>query len=65
MKKSTSGWSPTASQELKETTSWTTVGQAKDIASMWKLYVEAVIQSEARPKVLHVSIVREYGCLIE
>ena len=41
-------WTP----ELKETTSWTTANQAKDIASspthLWKFYVEAVIESEAQ-----------------
>ena len=41
-------WSfPHCKPELKETTIWTTAGQAKDIASspnhLWKLYVEAVI----------------------
>ena len=45
--------------ELKETTSWTTVGQAKDIAHqarihLWKFYVEAVIESEARPAVVQL-----------
>ena len=50
---------PHCKPELKETTSWTTVDQANDIASSpnpleWKLYVEAIIESEARPAVVQL-----------
>ena len=40
--------SPPLHARIKGTTSWTTVGQAKDIAwspNLWKLYVEAAIES--------------------
>ena len=50
---------PHCKPETKETTSWTMVGQAKDIVSspnhFWKLYVEVVIESEARPAVVQLT----------
>ena len=45
---------PHCKPELKETTSWTTVGQGKDIASSPNPLVEAVIESEARPTVVQL-----------
>ena len=51
---------PHCKPELKETTSWTTVGQAKDTASSpnpfvkFKFYVEAIIESEAQPAVVQL-----------
>ena len=38
--------------ELKKTTSWTTAGQDKNITHLWKLYEDAVIESEARTQFL-------------
>ena len=45
--------------ELKETTSWTMVGQVKDIIAssphpLVPLYAEAVMESEARPAVVQL-----------
>ena len=50
---------PHCKPELKETTSWTKVGHTKDIrhqapTHLWKLYVEAVIVSKARPAVIQL-----------